>query len=189
MILRRKSKLRYVQQEKTRHGRITYYFRIGNGLRTRLPGQPGEPEFLDTYAHLLNHGDPRDEPAETHYRRAVLRMMSRRFRKARLSDQSKERKTTIDMEWIQAELARRNYRCALTNMKFSLTKAGSRLNTYGPSLDRIDSSKGYEKGNVRIVVFAANVMMLDWGLDVFEKVSKEYNQNILCPHLETGCGE
>ncbi len=80
MILRRKSKLRYVQQEKTRHGRITYYFRI-------------------------------------------------------------------------------------------------------------DSSKGYEKGNVRIVVFAANVMMLDWGLDVFEKVSKEYNQNILCPHLETGCGE
>jgi hypothetical protein len=40
----------HVQTEMTRHGNIVYYFRVGKGQRTRLPGWPGSPEFSQAFA-------------------------------------------------------------------------------------------------------------------------------------------
>ena len=40
-----------------------------------------------------------------------------------------------------------------------------RFHPYAPSLDRIDPKRGYTPDNVRLVVFAINTMLLDWGAD------------------------
>ncbi len=56
--------------------------------------------------------------------------------------------------------------CALTGYQFSnLAKDRSPLS---PSIDRIDSSKGYVRGNIRAVCYALNIGMNDWG---FEKIA------------------
>lgn len=56
--------------------------------------------------------------------------------------------------------------CALTGYQFSrIAKERSPLS---PSIDRIDSSKGYTPDNIRVVCYALNIGMNDWG---FEKIA------------------
>lgn len=43
----------HVVMEKTRHKKIVFYFRIGKGERTRLPGVPGSKEFKAAYGALI----------------------------------------------------------------------------------------------------------------------------------------
>ncbi|MDO6965818.1 tyrosine-type recombinase/integrase [Rhizobium alvei] len=43
----------YVQKHVTRHGKIVWYFRIGTGPRTRMPGQYGDKEFMEAHRRLL----------------------------------------------------------------------------------------------------------------------------------------
>lgn len=54
--------------------------------------------------------------------------------------------------------------CPLSGHKFRYTYGG--YDPYAPSLDRIDSDKGYVPGNVRIVCFLLNVGMNQFGFDV-----------------------
>jgi enterobacteria phage integrase len=45
-------RLRYIHRFVDRHGTPRYYFRR-HGIRTSLPGQPGEPAFIDAYQRAL----------------------------------------------------------------------------------------------------------------------------------------
>ena len=57
--------------------------------------------------------------------------------------------------------------CAATGLPLSLERDGStRANPWAPSIDRIDCSKGYVPGNVRIVCCAFNLMRNEWSDDV-----------------------
>ncbi len=53
-------------------------------------------------------------------------------------------------------------------------KPGWRRAPWAPSVDRIDSSKGYVPGNVRLVCVAANLAMNEWGEDVLARVARAY---------------
>jgi hypothetical protein len=44
---------RYVHRETTRHGRVVYYFRIGDGPRIRMMGAKGSAEFKNAYAQAV----------------------------------------------------------------------------------------------------------------------------------------
>jgi len=48
------------------------------------------------------------------------------------------------------------------------------MRLYVPSLDRIVAGRGYTTDNARIVLLAVNVMLSDWGADVFEQVANSY---------------
>lgn len=52
----------YVLRERSRHGRLTFYFRIGKGPRVRLPS-PGTPEFDAAYRKALLASEPAPKPA------------------------------------------------------------------------------------------------------------------------------
>ncbi len=54
--------------------------------------------------------------------------------------------------------------CPLSGYKFRYTYGA--YDPYAPSIDRIDSEKGYVPGNVRIVCYLLNVGMNQFGLDV-----------------------
>jgi hypothetical protein len=50
--------------------------------------------------------------------------------------------------------------CQLTGLPFDFSKSKtSSKNAHAPSLDRIDSSKGYTKENVRVVLYLVNIAL------------------------------
>jgi len=53
-------RLPYVQHETSRHGKHVYYFRRGDGTRTRLRGDYGSAEFRDAYALAMAGRLPED---------------------------------------------------------------------------------------------------------------------------------
>lgn len=60
----------------------------------------------------------------------------------------------ITNEYAWKVINDQNWRCALSGVPF--TVGGSRSRTQ-PSLDRIDSSKGYEPGNIQYVTLVVNL--------------------------------
>jgi hypothetical protein len=57
-------------------------------------------------------------------------------------------------------------KCAVSGLEFSFARVGTgqAQRPFAPSLDRLDPSKPYTRGNVRIVVQVANFAMNAWGL-------------------------
>jgi hypothetical protein len=65
--------------------------------------------------------------------------------------------------------------CQITGISFAPKPVDSYFrNPYAPSLDRIDSSKGYHKDNVRLVLCAVNTAMNEWGLKLFDQIASKY---------------
>lgn len=58
----------------------------------------------------------------------------------------------LDLAW--AIIVKQEWACALSGQKF--TPGGTRVNTQ-PSLDRINSSLGYEPGNIQYVTYRVNL--------------------------------
>lgn len=62
----------------------------------------------------------------------------------------------------------------MTGIRFQ--KSAHKPNPYASSIDRIDSTKGYEPGNVRVVLWAINCACCSWGLEVYDVVARAYLQ-------------
>lgn len=81
-----------------------------------------------------------------------------RFLSAVKSAKSRHQVVTIDVDYLLGMLDAQQGRCALSGIKMTFgntTDRGGAL-PRSCSLDRIDQSKGYERGNVRLVCFAMN---------------------------------
>lgn len=74
---------------------------------------------------------------------------------------------TLTWDDVKVMLDTTGWRCAVTGTPLSLAEVGPRkLRPYAPSIDRIDSDKGYVPGNCRVVCAAANMAMNAWGAGV-----------------------
>jgi hypothetical protein len=79
----------------------------------------------------------------------------------------------ITLNQFVALLMNCNGRCEVTGIPFSYeVPDGSKLAPFQPSVDRIDSSKGYNDGNCRVVCLMVNLGMRDWGADPLIRVAK-----------------
>jgi len=69
-------------------------------------------------------------------------------------------------------------RCEMTGIQF-VVRFGTRKNKnfYNPSIDRIDSTRGYTRDNVRIVLYGLNVMMNTWGAEKIHEISNALKQH------------
>jgi len=171
--------VKYVQQEKSRHGKSVYYFRAGVGKRIRLPDDYGSEEFWEAYRLAFERGEyVGREPMPTasasqrgDARTAITRAIARAKHRAKANGLD----FSITREWAIAEMERNDYRCAETNIPFLMKcDATSFMRPYVPSLDRIDPAKGYTQENVRVVVFAFNAMVSDWGDAVMHRIANGY---------------
>lgn len=64
--------------------------------------------------------------------------------------------------------------CELSGVKFDTdaTHGKTRVRPNAPSLDRINPSQGYVYSNIRIIVFALNLMFLNWGHEEAFKIAE-----------------
>jgi len=70
-------------------------------------------------------------------------------------------------------------RCEFSCSPFSWQKPeGSLFPPFAPSLDRITPRQGYNVGNCRLICYAANVALSDWGPEPFERIAVHYFRNL-----------
>ncbi len=66
----------------------------------------------------------------------------------------------LDRDWVEERLKRG--RCETTGIEFEINKSDGRFHPWAPSIDRVDSKKGYTKDNCRIVVWIYNMAKSEW---------------------------
>lgn len=72
------------------------------------------------------------------------------------------------------------YKCAVTGIPFTGERIGlSSRRPFAPSVDRIDSTKGYTVDNCRLVCYAVNLAMGEWGDDVVRRIALTWIQTHL----------
>ena len=79
----------------------------------------------------------------------------------------------LTKEWIKEKID--NGRCELSGEKFNCDVGifNTHFNPFTPSVDRINSSKGYTKDNCRVVIAAVNMGIGEWGLDQYISIAKK----------------
>lgn len=173
-----------VHSQITRHGRRVYYYRAGRGARVRLPDTIGSPEFSaalkmsrerDALA-LLSRPVPIGRPSfKKTQRQKVGAVLESALRGARQRAKKRGVPFDIDLDWALGTVELQGFKCQLSSIPFYMDcTASSKIHPFTPSFDRIEPAKGYVRSNVRIVVYAINVMLFDWGPEVFERVVSGY---------------
>lgn len=81
----------------------------------------------------------------------------------------------LDNNFLNDLYAIQKAKCAITNIDFDLLKVPEfRIRPWAPSIDRINSSLGYTKDNVRFVCVVVNLSLNQFGLSIFDKMCKAY---------------
>ena len=75
----------------------------------------------------------------------------------------------LDIDATIAKILRQGH-CKLSGVKFVYKQGGGKKNIFSPSIDRIDSRKGYVPGNVMFVCWGVNVMKHEMSLYQFKKM-------------------
>lgn len=94
-------------------------------------------------------------------------------RNARKRSEKNGEEFGLDQEDCLALWTRCQGRCEVTGIPFEYEKSGVKheRRPYAPSLDRIESSKGYIVDNVRVVCVAVNLAMNQWGEKVLLNIA------------------
>lgn len=68
--------------------------------------------------------------------------------------------------------------CSMTKLPLRWDKDGDSFrNPWGPSIDRLDNSRGYVPDNVRLVCCAFNIMRSDFSDDVVRTLARAVTEN------------
>lgn len=98
--------------------------------------------------------------------------MTNAVRAARTRARTRGLPFDLTVDWALDQAKSQGFKCSLTGIPFyTISAATSKVSPYIPSLDRVDCAKGYTQDNVRIVCWAVNAMLLDWGEDIFAQVA------------------
>lgn len=99
------------------------------------------------------------------------RLFKRSASRARKADMS----YNLDQEYIESLIKKQDNKCYYSGIEF-----GDNFNNKWnyPTIDRIDSSKGYEKGNVCICTYIVNTMKNNLTIDQFKDIITKIYNNI-----------
>ncbi len=140
-----------------------YYLSIrsDDGNPQEIPLGSNKELALVRYKELMIiHGQKKWVPSENEYM-----TLYKRFAR-----NSKMRKIPFELtaDDVREMMLATNGQCQVTGIKFDMHKMdGMRVRPWSPSIDRIDSTKGYTKNNCRIICTAANLSINQWGDEVF----------------------
>lgn len=169
----------------TAKGKTYNYFRPGGELRrNKYPALrlSDDPTLAAEEAAVLARLKPELAEGELYDHVAVLMKESRRRARRRGIE------FTLTEPQARGMMKRQGHRCALSGLPFDLEHRGDAGDAFrrpfAPSLDRIDTKRGYTIKNVRIVCCAVNVALNEWGLETLLKVAAAL-MNRRCSLLQT----
>lgn len=102
---------------------------------------------------------------------------------SRTRSRAKQREMThkLTKEDLAYFVERCGGRCEVSGIPFSRETIGDR-EPYAPSIDRIDSSLGYIRDNCRLVCYAVNLALSNWGDDVLIRIAYGIVRQDLTPN-------
>lgn len=83
----------------------------------------------------------------------------------------------IDLDFLLELYEKQDGKCSLTKIPFTFernTNGEKKFLPYNPSIDRIDSKKGYTKENVRLLLVIMNLSLNNFGEECFYEVCKSF---------------
>lgn len=175
-----KLRLKYLQFETDRHGNQKVYFRKGRRQRVRLPDDTGSEGFQRAYRMALADlpvPDVRDiEPTKIELRKQKTeKKLKSALAGARARARAKGLEFDLDIDFLLELAEVQDFKCSLTGIEFfHKTDCRTNVDPCTPSIDRIEPELGYVKHNVRIILYAMNAMLLDWGEEIFIKIANSY---------------
>ena len=93
------------------------------------------------------------------------------LKRAKDSAYSREIEFNLSLSHVDHLIANCNRRCSISGVELDICSDGRyTLNPWAPSLDRVDSARGYVEGNCRIVCVAVNIALNQWGIDVLHAI-------------------
>jgi hypothetical protein len=178
-------KRRFVHTETTRHGKTVHYFRRnGASPRIRLPDDAESEEFSIQYFNALAGREvllppSMAEQAAIDFSDQLERSVKRLAHQAKVRANRKGLECTISASWAIEQLRRQGNKCSLSGIYFDHTfSTGGFMRPFSPSIDQIKPQGGYTPENCRIIVTAMNVMLSDWGEEIFEQVARGYRREM-----------
>lgn len=111
------------------------------------------------------------------YHKSVDGYASKLLSGARGRSKKKRLECNLDSEWVRSKLS--FLKCEVTGFDLTIENGGKyKTHPLQPTLDRIDSSKGYTKENVQVVCWWYNAMKQDWTDEMMVNLIKQYASNI-----------
>jgi|GEM_PF-7028395 len=99
--------------------------------------------------------------------------LNRTYRHIRSKTKKRNWPENMSLLELEALTIMSDGRCAITGIDFSLNAdSASRRNPFCISLDRVDCSKGYVAGNVRVVCLIVNISLNNWGEDAVRTMAR-----------------
>jgi len=109
--------------------------------------------------------------------REILSFLAGNLRRA--ENRGKEsQQIEVDLDYVYNVGASQDFFCALTGDKLEFTRGGQMwlgkwCNPMSCTIDRIDSNKGYIKGNIQLITWEANCLKQHMGNDLFIEFCKK----------------
>jgi hypothetical protein len=114
------------------------------------------------------------------YRRSKEGAIAEAYRRTRDRARDKGLEFDLDKTWIREQLEAQSWKCKLTGIDLNYSREGIATgfrSLYSVSADRINSSKGYTKDNVRFVCNWINVALQNGTDDAFEELAIRFLEN------------
>lgn len=85
----------------------------------------------------------------------------------------------IDIEYVMSVLIKQDGKCALTGRNLEFVRGGSwhGKNPNGATMDRIDNSKGYVRGNIQITCGLVNTIKSDLNNELFLELCRAVTES------------
>jgi excisionase family DNA binding protein len=93
------------------------------------------------------------------------------FGRARSSARLRGKPFGLTEKAVAAMIARAGGHCEVSGLPFSYLRVGTTA-PFAPSIDRIDAAKGYSPENCRLVCYAVNVALHEWGDAVLRRIAR-----------------
>jgi len=104
------------------------------------------------------------------YRKTKIGKAGQLLGSAKSRAKAKKLEISITKEWILKKLEFGV--CELSGLPFDFSPTGkTNRNPFSPSIDRIDSNKGYIQDNCRLIILSMNDALNQYGLEHFLKVA------------------
>lgn len=176
---------KYVLTVTKKNGRRYHYSRVpidGTYLMLRLPDDFGEAcavasEMRDWSPDLIRRYMAKERigsAAKLEHRRDLGRYLSSLVHACRARAKARNQEFGISVAGVRATMEKQAFRCIVSGIPFSFEAqaSGDFTRAFAPSIDRIDSSKGYVDSNVRIVCRIVNFAANQWGIEAVRRMAR-----------------